>query len=186
MHALVLALWSLTMAHGMTIHVIHVSGKRMIALGMDGCSRGSLIERVMTRCDMLSFVDLSPTAIEHHPPLLDWVCFWTEQPKLEAPHTGGVVQGGSWHHRGDFRQPVWILVHGPKNQLFLWSPQPPVPVADAALEELLKAWHKCTDTFHVVLIPRLSAPRGQQLFNSLSAKSVLVGEKLVATYSIST
>ncbi len=35
---------------------------------------------------------------------------------------------------------MWIPVYGPKNELFLWSPQP--PMADAALKELLKARHK--------------------------------------------
>ncbi len=58
---------------------------------------------------------------------------------------------------------MWIPLHAPKNQLHLWAPQP--PVANAALEELLKAWHKRTDTFHVVLIPRLMAPWWRQLFN---------------------
>jgi hypothetical protein len=54
-------------------------------------------------------------------------------------------------------------IHGPKNQIFLWSPQP--PVADATLEQLLMAWHKCTNTFHVVLIPQLMTPCWRQLFN---------------------
>jgi hypothetical protein len=36
LHALVLVLRLLEMTHGMTIHVIHVSGKRMIAQGTDG------------------------------------------------------------------------------------------------------------------------------------------------------
>ncbi len=47
LHALVLVLRALEMTHGMVIHVIHVSGKRMIAQGTDGCSRGSLMEGVM-------------------------------------------------------------------------------------------------------------------------------------------
>jgi hypothetical protein len=149
----------------MTIHVIHLSDNRMIAQGTDGCSRGSLMEGVMMGLDMLLFLDLSRTAIDHHPPLLEWVGSWTEKPSLEAltPEgwfkeghgiTGGVLDG----HK------VWMLVHGPKNQIFLWSPQP--PVADAALEQLLMARHKRTDTFvHVVLIPRLMTPRWRRLFN---------------------
>jgi hypothetical protein len=58
---------------------------------------------------------------------------------------------------------VWVLIHEAKNKLHLWAP-PPL-VGDAALEELLKARHKRTGTFHVVLIPRLLAPRWCQLFN---------------------
>ena len=58
---------------------------------------------------------------------------------------------------------VWIPRHEPKNGLHLWAPPP--ALADAALEEPLKARHKRTDTFHVVVIPRLMAPRWRRLFN---------------------
>ena len=58
---------------------------------------------------------------------------------------------------------VWVPIHKAKNKLHLWAP-PPL-VGDAALEELLKACHKRTDTFHVVLIPRLLALRWRLLFN---------------------
>jgi hypothetical protein len=34
------------MKHSVKIHLIHVSGKRMISQGTDGISRGSLIEGV--------------------------------------------------------------------------------------------------------------------------------------------
>jgi hypothetical protein len=138
LHGLVLKLQLLEMDNGMTIHVIHVSGKRMIAQGTDGCSQGSLMEGVMAGRDMLSFVDLSRMAIERHPPLLEWVRSWTERPDLK-PLTPegwyveghGIVGGTPNHHK------IWIPDHGPKNELHLWAPQP--PVADAALEELLKA-----------------------------------------------
>jgi hypothetical protein len=160
----VLKLCALEMAHGMTIHVIHVSGKRMIAQGTHGCSRGLLMEGVMTGCNMLSFVDLSCTAIDRHPPLLEWVQSWMELPKLEAltPEgwykeghriTGGKLDGNN----------IWIPDHEPRNKRHLWAPQP--PVADAALKELLKAQHKQTNSFLVVLIPRLMTPRWQRLFN---------------------
>jgi hypothetical protein len=78
LHMLVLDLRTMDMTYGMTLHVIHVSVKQMIAQGTDGCSRGSLMEGVMAGCDMLSFVDLARTAVEHHPPLLDWVRSWTD------------------------------------------------------------------------------------------------------------
>ena len=41
----------------------------------------------------------------------------------------------------------------------------PPCIADAALEELLKARHKRTDIFHVVAIPRLMTPCWRRLFN---------------------
>ena len=46
--------------------------------------------------------------------------------------------------------------------------------ADAALEELLKARHKRTDTFHVVLIPRIMTPRWRRLFNKAVDFSFIV------------
>ena len=61
------------MTYGLLIHVIHVSGKRMIAQGMDGCLRGSLMEGVMAGEDMLTFVDVTKTAVERHPPMLEWI-----------------------------------------------------------------------------------------------------------------
>jgi hypothetical protein len=57
LHALVLDLRTLEMTYGMTIHVIHISGHRMIAQGTDGCSRGSLMEGVMSGQDLLTFVN---------------------------------------------------------------------------------------------------------------------------------
>ena len=61
------------MKYSMLIHVIHVSGKRMIAQGADGCSRGSLMEGVMAGEEVLSFVDLVRLDIELSPGLLDWI-----------------------------------------------------------------------------------------------------------------
>jgi len=77
LHALVVDLRNLEMIYGMTLHVVHISGKRMIAQGTDGCSRGSLMEGVMAGQDMLSFIDLARSAVERHPPVLEWVRSWT-------------------------------------------------------------------------------------------------------------
>ena len=164
LHALVLALRLLEMTHGMVIHLIHLSGKRMIAQGTDGCSRGSLMEGVMARQNMLSFIDLAHMAIERHPPLLDWVRSWTERPELEPLTPEGWFEEGHGITGGTLdRHIMWIPKHGDKNGMFLWASPP--PVADAAMEELLKACHKCTDSFHVVLIPRLMTLQWRRLFN---------------------
>jgi hypothetical protein len=82
LHALVLDLQTLEMTFGMTIHVIYISGQRMIAQGTNGCSRGSMMVGVMARQDILSFIDLACTAVKRHPPILTWVRSWTGQPKL--------------------------------------------------------------------------------------------------------
>jgi len=163
LHLLVLELRTLEMVYVMTIHVIHISGKRMIAQGTDGCSRGSLMEGVMAGQEMLSFVDLAKSAVERHPPVLEWIRSWTGQVKLAPLTPDGWFEEGHGIVGGTFdSQKVWIPRHEDKNALHLWAPPP--AVADAALEELLKARHKRTDTFHVVVVPRLMAPRWRRLF----------------------
>ncbi len=115
--------------------------------------------------DMLSFIDLAHTGVEPHPPLLTWVRSWTGRPKLEplTPERW-FEEGGHGIRRGSLdRHKIWMPTHEPKNKLHLWALQP--PVADAALEELLKAHHKRTDMFHVVLTPWLMTPKWRQLFN---------------------
>ena len=78
-------------------------------------------------------------------------------PKLEALTPEGWYKEGHGITGGKLDgHNVWIPEHEPSNKLHLWALQP--PVADAALEELLKAPHKWADTFHVVLIPRLMTP----------------------------
>lgn len=164
LHDLVLRLRLLEMRYGMTIHVIHVSGRRMIAQGTDGCSRGSLLGGVMAGANMLDFIDLGRPAHERHPPLLDWIRDWTSLPTLK-PLTpegwferGHGITGGSVDSRG-----VWIPNHCKPRKAFLWLPPP--AVADAALEELLKSRHKREDLFHVFACPQLMLPRWRRLFN---------------------
>jgi hypothetical protein len=112
LHALVLKLRTLEMTYGMTIHFVHISGKRMILQGTDGCSRGSLMEGVMAGADMLTFVDLARGGVDRHPELLDWIRTWTQSPLL-VPLTpegwfeeGHGITGGEMDSRG-----VWIPRH---------------------------------------------------------------------------
>ncbi len=158
LHKLALRLQTLEMSYGMTIHVVQISGKRMIAQGTDGCSRGSLMEGLMAGTDMLTSVHLGKGGIDQHPPLLEWVCAWLGRSGLKALTPGGWFEEGHGITGGMLdRRKVWIPTHCKKDQIFLWAPPPAVP--DAALEELLKSRHKRLDLLHVVLIPRLIAPR---------------------------
>ena len=135
LHNLVVRLRRLEMDYGMVIYLIHVSGKRMIAQGTDGCSRGFLMEGVMAGEDMLNFVDLGKDAIKRHPPLLQWIRSWTERDGLMplSPEgwyeEGHGITGGEPDKRG-----VWIPTHGPSNKLFLWTPP---------LLLLLLLWNNC-------------------------------------------
>ena len=132
----------------------------------------------MAGLDMLSFVDLGQTALERHPPLLGWVRAWSDRPTLEPLTPEGWFEEGHGIKGGYLdKHKVWIPNHKDKNQMHLWAPQP--AVADAALEELLKARHKRTDTFHIVLIPRLMTPRWRRLFNKACDFNFVVSPGLV-------
>ena len=167
LHALVLRLHKLTIEHSMLLHLVHVSGTRMIAQGTDGCSRGVLMEGVMAGNDMLSYVDLDKTAVERSPTLLPWIRSWCGHADIkpltpaEWFQEGHGIIGGHKDKHG-----VWIPDHEPSNRMHLWAPPP--AVADAMLEELLKARHKRTDTYHIIVIPRLMAPRWRRLFHKAS------------------
>jgi hypothetical protein len=173
LHSLVLRLHKLALEFQVQIHMVHISGKRMIAQGTDGCSRGVLLEGVMAGRDMLSFIDLDKSAITRYPPLLDWIRSWTMDSTLNplTPEEwfveGHGIVGGAPDSHG-----VWMPEHEPTGKLHLWAPPP--AVADAMLEELLKARHKRTDTYHVVVIPRLMAPRWRRLFHKVSDLNFVV------------
>eukprot|EP00956_Cyclotella_meneghiniana_P014553 scaffold21828_cov62-Cyclotella_meneghiniana.AAC.2 len=150
LHDQVLRLHKLTMDHSLMLHVIHVSGTRMISQGTDGCSRGVLMEGVMSGKDMLSYIDLDKTAVERSPDLLPWIRSWCGDREI-SPLTpaewfqeGHGIIGGHKDKHG-----VWIPDHEPANKMHLWAPAP--AVADSMLEELLKARHKRTDTYHIAV-----------------------------------
>ena len=166
LHSLVLRLQRVALDYSIILHVIHVAGTRMIAQGTDGCSRGVLMEGVMAGQGMLSFIDLDKSACERSPSLLPWIRSWCGRPDLK-PLTpaewyveGHGIIGG---HRD--KRNVWIPDHEEANCMHLWAPAP--SIADAMLEELLKARHKRTDTWHIVVIPRLMAPRWRRLFHKV-------------------
>jgi hypothetical protein len=118
----------------------------------------------MAGADILKFVDLAHGGIDQYPPLLDWICSWTEQSDLQALTLEGWLEEGHGITGGlPDRRNVWIPTYCGKDQMSLWATA--LAVADAAVEELLKSRHKRLDIFHVVMIPRLMAPRWHHLFN---------------------
>jgi hypothetical protein len=58
---------------GMTLHIIHIAGTRMIAQGTDGLSRGDFLEGVMKGEEFFSFVPLHLSALERSPELEGWL-----------------------------------------------------------------------------------------------------------------
>lgn len=141
--------------HSITLHVVHVSGKRMIAVGVDGISRGLLNEGVMAGEKMLSFIPLHLTATERSPTLLPWIQSWvSEEVHSLSPYDwfqrGHDIAGWS-KEKGDlFERPII------KSGVYGWFPPP--AAADAALEQLRIARIKRQDSTHIFACPRLMTP----------------------------
>jgi hypothetical protein len=134
---LVLRLQNLQMHGQMILHVIHISGRRMIAQGMDGLSRGNLHEGVFKGG---SFLEHSPShlnAVERQGQgLVNWVESW-----LSSLGPIKWLSPKDWFLSGHTRPLcVWFLAPG---------------AAKTALEQLGKATHKRGENTHLVIIPRL-------------------------------
>ena len=150
---LVLRLRNLEMKEACKIHLSHVSGKRMIAQGSDGLSRGNLSEGVMRGAGMKGFIPINKTAFDRSSSLRKWLDQWTQSECtfLEPDDwftTGQEVVEDAWEFNSEGRKcPVT------KPGTFVWSP-PPV-AGGIALEELRRSRHKSERSTHVVVIPRL-------------------------------
>ena len=153
--SLVIRVKLLESQRGIRILVSHVSGKRMIAEGGDGVSRGSLNEGVMAGEDMLTFIPLQLSAVERSPTLLAWLKSWTGS-SLEP------LSPSDWFQKGhDIRG--WEKVQDEPLQrptikagVYGWFPPP--AAADVALEQLRIARIKRQDSSHVFVCPRLLCP----------------------------
>jgi hypothetical protein len=149
------------MACDAEVIVSHVSGKRMIAQGTDGVSRGLLNEGVTTGLDMLSFIPLHLTAIERQPKLVEWVKSWLGQ-DLEILSPAQWFTRGHSHDGGYYdQQGFWRVKIRPGKSVWV---QPPA-AADIAVEELRTALIKRRDCTHVFICPRLSTPLWRRQLN---------------------
>jgi hypothetical protein len=94
---LVLRLRKIEMEGKLFIHLIHVSGTRMISSGVDGLSRGDHNAGVMAGESMLSFVPLSQNAAERSAAVLPWVRSWgsskdkSKEVKVLSPTESGAT-----------------------------------------------------------------------------------------------
>jgi hypothetical protein len=79
---LVMRLRLLEMHGGWKLHVIRITGKRMIQQGADGLSRGYIMYGGMRGVDMLSFVPLVNGSDERSRSLKRWVHTWW---KIDSP-----------------------------------------------------------------------------------------------------
>lgn len=138
---LILDLRKLQMDTGMIIHMIHVSGLRMISQGTDGLSRGSSLEGIMRGSPFLSYVPLHLSALERQGDTLkEWILSWfsgRDEPLILSPK--------DWFTRGHHHSTcIWI---------------PPPAAADVALEQLAYSIHKRPSHIHLMLVPRLLTSR---------------------------
>ena len=151
---LVIKFYTLQARYGIQIHVIHVSGKRMIAQGTDGLSRGQLDEGVMSGTDMLEFVPLHLTALQRSPTLKNWITSWAGS-ALETLTSSGWferghdITGGAVGHDSFWRPTI-------TSGIYLWAPPP--AAADVALEQLRIARIKRQASTHIFVCPRLMTP----------------------------
>ena len=166
LHELILRLHKVEMEHGFVLFLVHVAGKRMIAQGTDGLSRGLLLEGVLSGKDMLSYIDLAKTALERQPALVDYVQSWTDAYVHVLSPEDWFEKGHGIRGGGPNKDGVWMPLHANNGMHYLWAP-PPV-VADVALEQALKAIHKRKDAVHIFVIPRLFSPRWMRLFYKMA------------------
>jgi len=132
---LVLMLRRLEHNHSFILHVIHISGTRMIASGIDGLSRGDTTEGIMAGESMLSFVPLHLPANTRCPELITWIQQWYTPNAI-------LLEPGDWFGKGHDGY-----------QSFIWMPAP--AAAEVALEQLCLARHKRATSTHLFVVPRL-------------------------------
>jgi hypothetical protein len=152
---LVIRLLAIQLKYGIKLVVSHVSGKRMIAQGADGISRGLLNEGVMAGTPMLAFLPFHKGALERSATLQGWIKSWAgEDMEILTPHDwfqrGHDIKGWKKEDGDLFFRPII------KAGTYLWAPPP--AAADVALEQLRIARIKRQDSTHVFICPRLLAP----------------------------
>ena len=163
---LILRLKKLELFIGCLFHVIHVSGKRMIAQGTDGTSRGDIGEGVMRGQSMLSFVPLHLSALDRCPDLEECI----RSAVIPRSGEGDIkfLNYDDWFVRGH------DIIGGSKNDDGIWIPSyksgtyiwtPPPAAAQLAVEQLRRARLKRENSTHIFVIPRLmSMEWKRQLF----------------------
>jgi hypothetical protein len=148
---LIVRLRKVQMACNATILVSHVSGKRMIAQGTDGISRGEKNEGISQGSSMLSFIPLHLSAFERYTPLKNWILHWAG-PNVEFLSPADWFGRGHGHDGGySDKNGFWRVKI--RKGIFVWAPPP--GAADVALEELRKSLIKRQDSTHIFLCPRL-------------------------------
>jgi len=146
---LILRLQFVHLHAGITLHFVHVAGKRMIAQGTDGLSRGGSFAAVMQREDFLVHIPLNLGVMDRQPvEMKGWVDSW-----FQGQQESLWLTPENWYLEGQTQD--WCI----------WTPPP--AAADAALEQLAKSTHKRPNHTHLVLIPRLMTALWRKLLHKI-------------------
>jgi hypothetical protein len=141
---LVLRVRQLEVETGCILHVIHVAGTRMKVAGIDGLSRGDLLEGMMrSGQNPLHFLPISQSAAERSPRVLDWIYSWWNGADGE-PWCGAALRHLSPND--------WFSLHEIETPR-LWTPPPTAMEVVTALfnEDRIARPH----IPHVFVVPRL-------------------------------
>jgi hypothetical protein len=142
---LVLRLKMLELKYGMHIHVVHVSGKRMIAEGSDDLSRAFHGTGVMLGKDIRFFIPLHLDPIVREPKVSDWLNDVTRGLNFKILVPSGWFDDA--HNDGNF---IWTV---------------PPAAAEVVVEQLGFIRLKRPNSMHIIVIPRLMTGRWRRHLN---------------------
>ena len=136
------------MRTGLILHIIHVSGKRMIAQGTDGLLRGDHTTGVMTGCPMRQFIPIHLSCLERTPEVQGWL--------------DEVLKGLPWKL---MTPEDWFSPTG-TSEIGVWCPAP--AATDVAVERLRVKRHMRPNGVYIVLLPRLMTGRWRKQLGKAS------------------
>jgi hypothetical protein len=136
---LVLRLKELELKHGLQLHVVHVSGKRMIAEGTDGLSRADHGEGVLLGKDIRFFIPLHLDPTVREPKVSEWISDVTRGLDFKVLKPSGWFDDA--HNDGNF---VWTI---------------PPAAAEVVVEQLGFVRLKRPNSMHILIVPRLMTGR---------------------------
>lgn len=131
---LVLRLRNLEMKADIMLHVIHISGTRMKACGVDGLSRGTILDGAMLGLRLMNFIPLNKSVLERSTTFNEWFG------SIDVPCT--------WMTEMD-----WFNLKPQPKHLHIWTPPP--SVADTCVERIALNIHIRPYTTHCAIVPRL-------------------------------
>ena len=137
LHQIILELYKAARDGGFMLRVYHISGRRMIAAGVDGLSRGDRLEGMMAGRHPLSFIPFDEDANGRSKGLVStWVDSWWPANWNLIP-----LDPTGWFE----------AAHGDLNCLWM----PPPAAMEAVLEQFAEAKHKRPHVAHVFVVPCL-------------------------------